>query len=100
MNFRNRGTGLKLLAGSAACVTFLLSPVLAQRQGPAPPQGPWMDKSLSPDRRADLVIAQMTLDEKLSLVHGGGGFGFGPPPGGGGPRGPGSGFGRRPPRRA
>jgi beta-glucosidase len=29
-----------------------------------------MDKSLSPDRRADLVIEQMTLDEKIKLVHG------------------------------
>jgi beta-glucosidase len=35
------------------------------------PTGPWMDKSLPPDRRADLVMEQMTLDEKLSLVHGG-----------------------------
>jgi beta-glucosidase len=31
-----------------------------------------MDKSLSPDQRADLVIAQMTLDEKIQLVHGSG----------------------------
>jgi beta-glucosidase len=31
---------------------------------------PWMDKTLSPDRRADLVLQQMTLDEKLQLVHG------------------------------
>ncbi|MGO9271808.1 MAG: beta-glucosidase family protein [Terriglobia bacterium] len=36
------------------------------------PKGPWMDKTLSPDQRADLVIAQMTLDEKISLLHGGG----------------------------
>jgi beta-glucosidase len=35
-----------------------------------PPQGPWSDKSLSPDQRADLLIQQMTLEEKLSLVHG------------------------------
>lgn len=33
-----------------------------------------MDKSLDPDRRADMVIAQMTLDEKILLVHGTGGF--------------------------
>jgi len=40
--------------------------------------GPWSDKSLSPDQRADLVIAQMTLDEKISLLHGGpGGMGGG-----------------------
>lgn len=31
---------------------------------------PWMNKALSPDARADLVIAQMTLDEKIQLVHG------------------------------
>src|SRR4051812_45461366 len=44
------------------------------------PKGPWMDKSLTPDRRADLVIEQMTLDEKIGLVHGAGMPGFGPPP--------------------
>src|SRR5260370_39160360 len=31
---------------------------------------PWMDKNLSPDQRADLVIEQMKLDEKIQLVHG------------------------------
>jgi beta-glucosidase len=31
-----------------------------------------MDTSLSPDRRAELIVAQMTFAEKLSLVHGGG----------------------------
>ena len=39
--------------------------------GNAAPAGPWMDKTLSPDQRADLVIAQMTVDEKIQLVHGG-----------------------------
>jgi beta-glucosidase len=29
-----------------------------------------MDKTLPPDQRADLVIAQMTLAEKIQLVHG------------------------------
>lgn len=37
-----------------------------------------MDKSLSPDQRADLLLAQMTLDEKILLVHGNGRL-FGPP---------------------
>ncbi|HUN63225.1 MAG TPA: glycoside hydrolase family 3 C-terminal domain-containing protein [Candidatus Sulfotelmatobacter sp.] len=31
---------------------------------------PWMNRSLSPDQRADLVLQQMTLDEKIQLVHG------------------------------
>ncbi|HEU4623794.1 MAG TPA: glycoside hydrolase family 3 C-terminal domain-containing protein [Steroidobacteraceae bacterium] len=33
---------------------------------------PWMNRALSPDERADLVLAQMTLDEKIQLVHGAG----------------------------
>ena len=37
---------------------------------PADPSPPWMDRTLSPDQRADLVLAQMTQDEKLQLVHG------------------------------
>jgi len=40
---------------------------------PAPAQTRgWLDKSLSPDQRADLIIQQMTLDEKIQLVHGSG----------------------------
>src|ERR1039458_5083461 len=35
--------------------------------------GPWSDKSLSPDQRADLLIEKMTLDEKIQLLHGSGG---------------------------
>src|ERR1700677_1505339 len=31
---------------------------------------PWMNAALSPDARADLVLAQMTQDEKLGMVNG------------------------------
>lgn len=41
------------------------------------PWRPWMDKTLSPDRRADLVLQQMTLDEKIDLLHGQGMRGWG-----------------------
>jgi len=66
----SRGRKLALLAGIAGMLTAL---AFAQR-GPQQqaPQGPWMDKSLSPDQRADLVMAQMTLDEKITIVHGAG----------------------------
>ena len=30
----------------------------------------WSDTSLSPDVRADLVIKELTLDEKIQLLHG------------------------------
>jgi beta-glucosidase len=44
--------------------------LLAQPARPPKVQGPWLDKTLPPDQRADLLIAQMTLDEKIQLVHG------------------------------
>jgi beta-glucosidase len=44
-------------------------------QAPAA-QHPWMDKTLSPDQRANLVLEQMTLDEKIRMVHGGGMVGY------------------------
>jgi len=64
-----------MIIGIAAMLLNAAMPrALAQGAGrgatPAP-TGPWMDKSLPPDRRADLVMEQMTLDEKLGLVHGG-----------------------------
>ncbi len=43
---------------------------LAQSKVSKPAVGPWMDKNLSPDQRADMVMKQMTLDEKIQLVHG------------------------------
>ena len=33
---------------------------------------PWMNTKLSPERRADLVLEQMTLDEKIGMLHGNG----------------------------
>ena len=47
--------------------------------GPKKPKGPWMDKTLTPDQRADLVVKEMTLDEKIQLIHGTGIPGFGAP---------------------
>src|SRR3984885_11728277 len=33
---------------------------------------PWMDSQLAPGERSELVLKQLTLDEKLALVHGNG----------------------------
>jgi len=35
-----------------------------------PESHPWMNTSLSVDQRADLVLKEMTLDEKIDLMHG------------------------------
>jgi beta-glucosidase len=83
MHHRTRNW-LVTLAASAAILTIALAPGLAQGPNQATsqaPKGPWMDKSLSPDQRADLLIGQMTLDEKISLLHGSGMMGFGLPGG-------------------
>jgi beta-glucosidase len=41
---------------------------------PTPPDSsrPWLNPNLSPDERADLVLKQLTLEEKISLLHGNG----------------------------
>src|SRR6201996_1047109 len=36
----------------------------------ASPERPWMNTQLSFDQRADLVLKEMTLDEKIQLMHG------------------------------
>jgi beta-glucosidase len=75
MKHEKRASRLVQIAGFAAVIAMLiLTPMLAQRGQPSAPKGPWMDKSLSPDQRADMVVAQMTLDEKILLAHGAGGF--------------------------
>jgi len=60
--------------------TILLT-ISVNAQGPATassqPPKPWMNTSLSPDQRADLVIDQMTLDDKIQLLHGAGLQGLG-----------------------
>ena len=63
----------KRIASSAALIVALFPFTLAKAQFPgmAPPKHyPWSDKSLSPDARADMVIKEMTLDEKIQLLHG------------------------------
>ncbi|MEP7130900.1 MAG: beta-glucosidase [Sphingomicrobium sp.] len=45
--------------------------VCAASAAPAAPAArPWLNRSLGPDERAALAVAQMTQDEKLSLVFG------------------------------
>jgi len=70
----------------AAVLTFsvassLLSAQSPRRQRPEPPwaHAAWMNKSLSADERADLVLKELTLDEKIDLLHGEGMPGWGPP---------------------
>jgi beta-glucosidase len=66
-----RRSGISILALALAALFGLCSSGLAQRrQAATAPTGPWMNTSLSPDERADLVIKEMTLEEKIALLHG------------------------------
>ena len=53
-------------------VVFSATPIsIAQFPGMQQPKHyPWSDTSLSPDARADMVIKELTLEEKISLLHG------------------------------
>ncbi len=54
----------------ALCFVFIFGAVSIFAQDA--PKYPWSDSSLSPDVRADLVLKEMTLDEKIDLLHGNG----------------------------
>ena len=69
---------LRTLALSLAFAATTVAGVAQHHHGPmqpAKPTFPWSNASLSPDQRADMVIKQMTLAEKIQLVHG---IGWGP----------------------
>ena len=55
----------------------IVLPTSAVAQSKANKQ-PWMNPSLSPDERASMVVKEMTLDEKISLLHGTGMVGLSP----------------------
>ncbi len=72
---------------SAVCICLFTPPVAdTQNASPAaaavssadkadmktehPARRPWMNRSLSPLQRANLLLGKMTLDEKITMVHG------------------------------
>ncbi|GGB38118.1 glycosyl hydrolase [Sphingomonas metalli] len=68
------GHGVQAAAWAALMVAGSGAAALAQAPSPASGAAtagrPWMQAGLDPDRRAALVMAQMTQAEKLSLVQG------------------------------
>jgi len=59
---------MSLLALSIVAVGVVSAPASAQSK--APGKAPWTNARLSPDERAALVVKEMTMDEKVSLLHG------------------------------
>ncbi len=64
-----------VLAGVALLSVGAAKVGVAQTPTAATVKGPWTNASLDPDTRADMMIKEMTLDEKIQLVHG---IGWGP----------------------
>ncbi|HXX21603.1 MAG TPA: glycoside hydrolase family 3 C-terminal domain-containing protein [Terriglobia bacterium] len=59
------------LSSTSVILSTLLSFLILLSTGSSKPNvRPWMNSSLSADQRADLLLQQMTLDEKIQFAHG------------------------------
>ena len=76
MTYRTSLLGQRFTLLSAALTAVALIALLAAQPGYAQHSKTsemlWMNKALSPDERADMVLREMTMDEKIQLVHGDG----------------------------
>jgi beta-glucosidase len=59
-------------AWALALAAVIMAPLAVAQfpGGPQPKHYAWSDAGLSADARADLVVKELTLDEKISLLHG------------------------------
>ena len=79
MNRSLRRVATRISSSSLLLFACLAIPGYSQPpQRPPKPTGPWLDSSLAPDARAALVLKELTLDEKITLIHGAGMQGMGP----------------------
>src|SRR5882724_7881439 len=69
---------LRLLALGLLIVSGVFRPAAAQSGSSNKSSEPWMNAALSPDERATLVLKEMTIDEKVTLLHGTGMKGLSP----------------------
>jgi beta-glucosidase len=66
---QNGRFGFYLLCTVIAALGMIIATSVAAAQVA---DGTWMNSKLSPEERADMVLKQLTLDEKLALLHGNG----------------------------
>src|SRR3954468_6290959 len=62
--------GALALSGAALAAAPAASPATGARAGRGVMARTWMSGGLVPEQRAGLLVAQMTLDEKIAMVHG------------------------------
>ena len=75
---KHSGSTHTLFVFSAAVMVCCLAPCLSAQSNSNHGTRPWMNTSLSPDERAAMVVKEMTLDEKVGMLHGTGMAGLGP----------------------
>jgi beta-glucosidase len=64
-----RGGRFVVTAGMASVLVLTSALTGTAQAGPSVTR-PWMNRALSPERRAEELVAQMTLDEKITELHG------------------------------
>ena len=62
--------GSAMALASVAYAQTSPAPAAASQSSAAPGARPWMDAKLTPDQRADRLLATMTFEEKTALLHG------------------------------
>src|SRR5712664_1635279 len=73
----NKPRRLVFLFAAIFALSLIVAPIFARlhshsQEDEQKQNRPWMNTSLSPDERAELVLKELTLDEKIDLVHGNG----------------------------
>jgi len=69
--FENRERRMnRMKLAMLALTTAIVMPMTVASAQDGGAARPWMNRALSPDKRADLLLSQMTLDEKIALMHG------------------------------
>src|SRR3954452_16747529 len=64
--------GALALTGATLAAAPAASPARSVSAGRGAKASAWMSTELAPEQRAQLLVAQMTLDEKIAMVHGAG----------------------------
>src|SRR6201997_660575 len=70
---------LAVVLAVAGCTSLDARPRRHNQPASQAQNQPWMQPGLSPDERADMVLKQLTVDEKIDLLHGNGMPGWGTP---------------------
>jgi len=61
---------MRMRAHQVGIACMVMSVAACGQQGSTAKKKPWMDAKLTAETRSELVVAQMTVDEKIAIMHG------------------------------